>query len=142
MKKLIKYFFIILATLFIVVVLLMILFAGNVEDDSNSKEELADSAMNQITSFYDKNGYYPKNLHDLPIYKNQEFVTYTKDHTFSYSSFSGDKPTYIFSWRAGAMGWTGYSCTNDKSTFNKNHNGVIRNYKRPDGSECIVTDLH
>ena len=139
-KKFIKYLFITIVTLFLIVVVFIMAFVGG--DESDTKEDFGNGAINEITSFYNTNGHYPKSLHDLPIYKNQEFLTHIKNNAFSYSSLAGEKPTYIFSWRAGAMNWTGYSCTNDESTFNKNNNGVIRTYKRPDGSICRVTDLH
>lgn len=140
MKKIIKYLFIIIATLFLVVLFFMMALVGGGESDA--KEEFANGAISQITSFYDTNGHYPKSLRDVPIYKDKKFVTVIRNNSFSYSSFAGEKPTYVFSWRGGAMGWTGYRCTNDESTFDKNKNGTIRTHKRSDGSVCTVTDLH
>lgn len=140
MKKLVKRFFSMIAIFLVVIVFLILLLVDG--DESSSKEEYANKAMNQITSFYNKNAYYPKSLRDIPIYSEQEFATYVKNNTFLYSSFDVDKPTYILSWKGGAMDWTGYSCTNNKSILGKNQNTVIGTYKRADGVVCTVSDLH
>ena len=140
MKKSIKYFFIIIAIFLIVIIFLIALLVDG--NKSSSKEEFANRAINQITSFYNKNGYYPKTIRDIPIHSEHEFAQYARNNTFLYSSFDVDKPKYIFSWRGGAMDWTQYRCTNDESTFDKNKDTVIRTYKRADGTICMVTDLH
>ena len=142
MKKIIKYFFIILATLFIFAAFSLMLILNEVDDDSDNKEELAASAMMQIASYYDKNGYYPKSLQELPLYSSNEFANHVKKRSFQYASYGGDKPKYVFSWRGGAMNWTGYRCTNDKSVLSKEQYGVIRTYQRADGAVCTVRDLH
>ena len=119
MRQIIKYFFMILGTLFILVTVLLFFIANGVDNDSDTKKELANDAMQQIASFYTKNGYYPKNLQELPLYKNEKFAIHVNKRSFQYSSYGEDKSEYIFSWRGGAMDWTGYSCTNNKTKHSK-----------------------
>ncbi len=153
MEKVIKYFFMIVAALIAIAAILYALFmlfimmmfsgAGGTTAE-NRQGELGHTAQKQIVTFYKKNGYYPKSLHDLPIYNDQDFVTLLqKNHIFRYSTYGADKKSkYVFSWRGGAMNWTGYSCTNYKSKLSQKEYGVIRTYKMPGGTVCTVTDLH
>ena len=120
----------------------MLIFVNEVEDDSDTKEKFANKAMKQIISYYDTNGYYPKSLDEIPVYSDQKFVTYVQDNTFEYSSYEGNIPKFFFSWRGGAMNWTAYRCTNDKSDIPPKHDGIIRTYKISGGTVCTVTDLH
>jgi len=138
----IKYFFMILATLFILATVLFFFVVNGVENDSDTKKELADGAMQQIASFYTKNGHYPTSLQELPLYKNEEFAFHINKRSFQYSSYGEKKSKYIFSWRGGTMDWTGYSCTNDTEKLSQKQNGVIRRYRMPGGTVCTVTDLH
>lgn len=142
MKQIIKYFFMILATLFILAIVLLFFSTNGVENDSNTKKELADRAMQQIGFFYNKNGYYPKSLQKIPLYKNEEFVSHVNKRSFQYSAYGEDNSIYIFSWRGGAFDWTGYSCTNDKIKHSKNEMGIVRTYQRANGTVCTVRDLH
>ncbi len=134
MKKAIKYIFIVLISF---VILFMML-----GKEDNKVDVWADKAMTEITSYYNNNGYYPKNLQDLPLYSNQEFVSQIQNNTFKYSSYGGDKPKYVFFWRGGAMGWSGHRCTNDESMLNEKQEGLIRIERRADGVVCAITDLH
>jgi len=142
MTKIIKYFFMILATLIILVLALLFIILNGVDNDSDTKKELANSTMQQIASFCIKNGHYPKSLQELPIYQNEEFVLHVNKRSFQYSSYGENKSKYIFSWRGGAMDWAGYSCTNDKARYNKNKQGVVQTYPAANGTICTVTDLH
>lgn len=146
MKKVIKYFFMIVSVL-ITLTVAVIFYALSEEVQTgaeNRQEELGQTAQKQIVMFYKKNGYYPKSLQDLPIYNDPDFVTLLqKPHTFRYSTYGTDeKSKYIFSWRGGAMNWTGYSCTNNKGKVSQEKYGVIRTYRMPGGTVCTVTDLH
>lgn len=142
MKKVIKFFFITLLTLFVLLLVFIMIVANGGEEGSDNKEELADKAMMQITAYHHTNGHYPKSLGEIPIYADPQFITYVKNNTFKYSLYDGDIPKYVFSWRDGAMNWTGYRCTNDKSELSQKQNGVVRVYTRPDGVVCTVSDLH
>ncbi len=142
MRKAIKYFFMTLGALFILATVLLFFIGNGVGDDSDNKEELANSAMLQLASFYAKNGYYPKSLQELPLYKNEEFVIHVNKRSFQYSSYGEKRSKYSFSWRGGAMDWTGYSCTNDKIKQGKNGMGIIRTYQRANDIVCTVRDLH
>ena len=151
MKKAIKYLFIALvvgAIIYAILFAFLFFVVGSslAEGDRKNadKDKLAYSAMDQIALYYNKNGYYPKALSELPIYSNPEFATYAKEerNVFRYYTYGDDRSKYSFSWNGGAMNWTGYSCTNYKPSASKNQNGVIRTYPRPDGVICTVTDLH
>jgi len=110
------------------------------QKESGRREALTNDAMMQIAAYHDKNGHYPKNLQNLPIYHNKKFVNYLNKHEFTYYS-SGTN--YSFSWRGGAMNWTGYSCTNFKGKPHKYEtSNIIRTYHKVDGVICTVTDLH
>ena len=151
MKKVFTYFFMIVVSLIAIATILYgvfilfiaLMFSGGSEEEKR-QEELGHIAQQQIVMFYNNHGYYPNSLRDLPIYNNQDFATLLqKNHTFRYRSYGADeKSKYIFSWRGGAMNWTGYSCTNYKSKLSQKQNGVIRTYKMPGGTVCTVTDLH
>lgn len=151
MKKIIKYFII----TFVVGAVIYVIFAVGIfflvglklaEGDKKNvyKSELAYSAMDQIELYYKKNGYYPKDLNELPIYSNPEFAIYAKEevNTFHYHTYGNDRSKYSFSWNAGAMNWTGYRCTNYKPDSSKNQDGVIRTYSRQGGVICTEIDLH
>jgi len=151
MGKVIKYLFIALVSGTVIFVILavglfLVVGQGFAEADRKNadKDKLAYSAMDQIALYYNKNGYYPKDLSKLPIYSNLEFATYAKEgaNVFHYYTYGNDRSKYSFSWNGGAMNWTEYSCTNYKPNSSKNQNGVIRTYPRPNGVICTVTDLH
>lgn len=151
MKKVIKYFFMIVASLIAIATILYgvfilfiaMMFSGGSEAEKR-QDELGHTAQKQIVMFYNNHGYYPKSLHDLPLYKDKDFATLLqKNNIFRYSSYGADeKSKYIFSWRGGAMNWTGYRCTNDKSKISQEQYSVVRTYEMPDGTVCTVTDLH
>ena len=149
MKKVFKYFLMIVASLIAIATILYgvfilfiaLMFSGGLEEEKR-QDELGHTAQQQIVMFYNNHGYYPKSLHDLPLYK--DFATLLqKNNTFRYSSYGADKKSkYVFSWRGGAMNWTGYSCTNYKSKLSQDQHGVVRTYEMPGGTVCTVTDLH
>lgn len=150
MKKIIKYFLMIVASLIAIATILYVvfilfiglMFSGGSEEEKR-QDELGHTAQQQIVTFYDKNGYYPKSLHDLPLYNDKDFATLLQEHdTFRYTSYYGDNSKYVFSWRGGVMNWTGYRCTNDRSEISKKQVGVVRTYKMQGGTVCTVTDLH
>ena len=151
MKKVIKYFFIIVAALIAIAVILYILFmlfivmmSSGGTTAENRQDELGQTAQKQIVMFYKKNGYYPKSLQDLPVYNDPDFVTLLqKHHTFRYSTYGAEeKSDYTFSWRGGAMNWSGFKCTSYKGNISQKEHGVIRTYTMPGGTVCTVTDLH
>lgn len=150
MKKVIKYFFIIVASLIAIAIILYglfivflgLMFSGGSEEEKR-QDELGHTAQRQILTFYHKNGYYPKNLYDLPIYTDKDFATLLqKNGNFRYTSYGSNNSKYIFSWRGGAMNWTGYSCTNEKSKSSQKQDGVVRAYPMAGGTVCTVIDLH
>lgn len=140
MKKVIKYSFI---TLLILVILLIVFILFNV-NSMNAKtktgKDYAQAVVQQISAYNTTHGYYPKGLNDLEVFNDPEFTTYVNDHSFRYSTYSKDGPKYVLSWRAGAMNWTGYRCTND-ALVQKDHN-VVRTYRMTDNVVCSVSDLH
>lgn len=142
MKKTIKYTLITLSTLFILIVFVLPMLIGGTGKDSNTNDKFADTAIYQISSYYFKNGYYPQTLEELPLYSNQEFISYIQSNRLKYNSYGVKKEKYVFSWIGGAMNWTGYSCTNDKYRKSKQQETIVRSYILPDGSVCTVTDLH
>ena len=150
MKKVIKYFFMIVGALIAIAIILYglfilflaILFSGSSEEGKR-QDELGHTAQKQILTFYHKNGYYPKNLHDLPVYTDKDFATLLqKNGNFRYTSYGSNNSKYIFFWRGGVMNWTGYSCTNDKLESSQKQDGVVRAYPMAGGTVCTVTDLH
>ena len=150
MKKVIKYFFMIVAALIAIsiilyalfILFLALMFSGGSEEEKR-QDELGNTAQKQIVIFYHKNGYYPKSLHDLPVYNDKDFATlFQQKNTFRYTSYGGNYSKYIFSWRGGAMNWTGYSCTNNKPESSPKQDGIVRTYTMPGGTVCTVTDLH
>jgi len=147
-KKIIKYSLITLITLAILSVITLAIiffiifyrFADADQKESDIRDRLSNEALSQIITYHDKNGHYPKNLENLPIYRNKKFVEYIDKREFNY--YASDT-NYSFSWRGGAMNWTGYSCTNFKAKFHKyGEQNIIFTYPRPDGVVCTVTDLH
>ena len=150
MEKVIKYFFMMVAALIAIAIILYalfilflaLLFSGGSEEEKR-QDELGHTAQRQIVTFYHQNGYYPKSLHDLPVYNDKDFVTLLqKNGNFRYTSYRGVNPKYTFFWRGGAMNWTGYSCTNDISEPYTKQDGVVSTYTMPGGTVCTVTDLH
>lgn len=142
MKKFIKYFFIIVGLLLVLLVLLIVVFANLVEDDSSTKEDFSHEVVSQLAYIYRTKGHYPKSLEELPLYADEAFRTYTQNNGFHYSLQGNKSSTYVLSWRGGAMGWTGYHCTNDTSDIAPEHDGIVRTYSMPHGVMCTVTDLH
>ena len=128
--------------------------SGHYDSRYNNRSGLANSTMEQLKAYHEKNGHYPKSLQELPVYQNQELVYYiVKDRTFSYySSSDKNNSTYSFSWRDGAMNWTGNTCSNAGSvTSLKQMDTYKGSHIMPsfyvfddtfDGTVCITTDLH
>jgi len=150
MKKVIKYFFMIVAALIAIATILyglfmlflMMMFSGGTTAEKR-QDELGHTAQKQIVIYYNKHGHYPKSLRDLPASQDKDFTTLLqKYNTFQYTSYGEKESKYVFSWRGGAMNWTGYSCTNDKLKLSQKQHGVVRTYKMLGGTVCTVTDLH
>lgn len=67
----------------IVAIIVFVTLVSNAENEEiNKKDYFTNSAMLSISSYYTKNGYYPKSLNELPIYSNKEFVDYLHNNTF------------------------------------------------------------
>ena len=143
-KRIVKYLLITILSLVILAVILLFVifykFASGDKEESDIRAKLSNEALNEIIAYHDKNGRYPKNLEKLPVYKNKKFVEYIDKREFNY--YASDT-NYSFSWRGGAMNWTGYSCSNLKGKHHQfGEENIIQTSHRPDGVVCTVTDLH
>lgn len=142
MRKVIKYFFITLLVLIILFIVFILFSVNSMNEKTSNGKEYAYTVANQITVYYTTHGDYPKRLNDLEVFSDPEFASYVNEHDFRYSTYSNNGVKYVLSWRAGAMNWTGYRCTNDAlDAAQKDHN-VIRTYKMNDEVICSVSDLH
>lgn len=142
MKKIIKYFFITLGLLLISLVLAIVVFVSMAGSDSQTKKDFSPEVMSQLAYIYKTKGYYPKSLEEIPLSSDKTFRAYVKESSFHYSIHNNNVSKYTISWRGGAMGWTGYRCTNDTSDIPPEHDGVVRTYDMPNGVVCTVTNLH
>ncbi len=174
MKKAIKYIYLLFKILMGIIILVMLaifIFAwifnkesresyenGDYTGRYNNRRGLAKSTMNQLKSYHNKTGHYPKSLQELPVYKDKELVYYiNQDHSFSYySNAAKNNSTYSFSWRDGAMNWTGHTCSNSMKkpkgdTYQGSHilhsfymldENLDRLDDKFDRTVCITTDLH
>jgi hypothetical protein len=146
MKKVIKYFFIILLSLVILFIItafvFLVVLVKRDGDEADKVAALSDTTMTQIMTYYQNNGSYPKSLQNIPIHNSKEFIQNQKKQQFYYHSYGENRSKYIFSWIGGAMNWSGYNCTNDKSRFTKKVDGLVMVYPMPNGTLCRIIDLH